>query len=255
MQTIRKLNCQPPICALDRNVSLNVTSQKSGISDGDEPKTTVNGINSLRDDWKTNGQGRRVNVNPALTNAKGPRMADSFPKRILPDLEGKIGELRKLRFWSKVDIRGANDCWDWQSSLNTSGYGRFKIASYKTVIASRFALISETGQEPIGMLVLHSCDRPRCCNPNHLRFGTVADNNQDKTKRGRNRGSDQKGFANTGVKISQTELEQIIAGLKERKNNCEIAQEIGTVGHAMVSRIRVGKSWQAEAAALGWNPA
>ena len=38
---------------------------------------------------------------------------------------------------------------------------------------------------PEGMYVLHACDTPGCCNPNHLRIGTAADNANDRESRGR----------------------------------------------------------------------
>src|SRR5690242_17377686 len=106
-------------------------------------------------------------------------MADAFPKKILPLLEGKIGELRMMRFWSKIDMRGPDECWEWQASTNKNGYGKFKVASYTNATASRVALIGTRQQEPDGLLVLHHCDNPKCCNPSHLYFGTVADNARD----------------------------------------------------------------------------
>lgn len=43
-----------------------------------------------------------------------------------------------------------------------------------------------SGQDvPDGMHILHSCDNPRCCNPEHLRIGTHQDNMNDKVSRGR----------------------------------------------------------------------
>lgn len=129
-------------------------------------------------------------------------MADALPKKILPMLEGKIGELRIMRFWSKVDMRGPDECWKWQASLTTSGYGRFKIASYTQVTASRMALICTANEEPFGLCVLHTCDNPPCCNPAHLYFGTVADNARDKTERGRHRTGDQSGAKNGAAKLS-----------------------------------------------------
>ena len=36
------------------------------------------------------------------------------------------------------------------------------------------------------MLICHSCDNPRCCNPNHLFVGSALDNNHDRQMKGRN---------------------------------------------------------------------
>lgn len=201
---------------------------------------------------KRAGKSAPTDSSPVQKTCVGGFMADSFPKRILPFLEGKIGELRKMRFWSKVDMRGPDECWDWQAGLTSTGYGRFKIASYTTVIASRFALISHTGKEPTGMLVLHNCDRPVCCNPHHLRFGTAAENTKDMVTRGRTHNGSQSGLNNGNAKLNEEQLQQIIEGFRARKSNCEIAKEIGVVSHSMISRIRVGRSWQTEAAKLGW---
>jgi hypothetical protein len=35
------------------------------------------------------------------------------------------------------------------------------------------------------MSVLHKCDEPACCRPDHLFLGTIADNNWDMTAKGR----------------------------------------------------------------------
>lgn len=88
-----------------------------------------------------------------------------------------------MSFWSKVNIKDRNSCWEWMASCHKFGYGWFRITG-KTYLAHRLALIFTTGE--MGKLqVLHSCDNPKCCNPNHLRWGTQKENIQDCIKRGR----------------------------------------------------------------------
>lgn len=168
-------------------------------------------------------------------------------------LKGREGRLRIMRFWSKVDMRGPDDCWEWQASLNTSGYGRFKLASYVDITAARLALIISTKSEPQGMLALHSCDNPPCCNPHHLRWGTVQDNSDDMKARGRSYNGEQQGFSNSGCKLTPEQFAQIIEGFRAGLNNKQIANGL-PVDHSLVSRIRRGRSWAKQAAELGWSP-
>lgn len=176
---------------------------------------------------------------------------DSLP--ILHLLAGRDGQARIERFWSLVDMRGPDECWDWQGSINTSGYGRFKAASYTTIIAHRFSLVAHTRTDFTDLLALHSCDRPRCVNPAHLRWGTVQDNSDDMVARGRQGVADRAGFANGACKLQPEHLAQIVAGLQYGLNNKQIAEDL-PVDHALISRIRRGRSWAKEAAALGWKP-
>lgn len=178
-------------------------------------------------------------------------MADAFPKKILPLLKGKIGGPRKERFWSKVDIRGLNECWEWQAARHGRGYGSFKIAGYETVTASRMALISHEMREPDGLHVLHTCDNPPCCNPAHLYFGTVAQNNADKSGRGRNRTGDQSCANNGASKLTEDQVELIVSRFRRGMNNKQIAADL-PVGHAMVSKIRRGHMWRPVLERLGW---
>lgn len=94
-------------------------------------------------------------------------------------------------FWSKVEVkpdrlkRGL--CWNWRASVDRWGYGQFKpVFGASPLRAHRVAWEIWSGQDvPDGMHILHSCDNPRCCNPEHLRIGTHQDNMNDKVSRGR----------------------------------------------------------------------
>jgi len=88
------------------------------------------------------------------------------------------------RFWSKVDVRGPNDCWLWIGQMTHRGYGCFKLNGFLKG-AHRVAFELSVGPIPDGMWVLHHCDCPRCVNPAHLFIGTAADNTADMMNKGR----------------------------------------------------------------------
>lgn len=179
-------------------------------------------------------------------------MAAHATIRILPQLQSPRGAGIIERFNNLVDQRGSDECWPWLASTK-AGYGRFKISSYETVIASRVALVLASGQEHLDLHALHACDNPPCCNPAHLRWGTADDNMADKTERDRWRGGDQSGARNGAAKLDEAGLARVVRGLKIGLNNKQIAADL-PISHAMVSKIRLGQMWREQAAALGWVP-
>jgi hypothetical protein len=180
-------------------------------------------------------------------------MADPYPKKILPLLEGEAGALRIDRFWAKVDRRGPDECWEWQGSRHGRGYGTFKIASYETVTSSRMALICTKREEPAGLHALHRCDNPPCCNPAHLYFGTVRENIEDKLRRGRNRAGNQSGANNGAAKLTEDQVALIVERLRKGWGNTRIAADL-PVSDSMVSLIRLGRMWRSTTEKLGWVP-
>lgn len=95
----------------------------------------------------------------------------------------------KAHFWSNVDIRPDPEaCWEWKLSRNIrrGGYGTFYV-SCKPMRAHRAAYQFTFGEIPSGLVVLHKCDNPPCCNPNHLSLGTLKDNSLDCIAKGRHK--------------------------------------------------------------------
>jgi hypothetical protein len=178
-------------------------------------------------------------------------MANFTTKKILSLLEGESGAYRLKRFWAKVERGDPDACWNWTASLTTGGYGRFKLTPYEMALASRVALIAHTHSEPAGLMALHTCDNPRCCNPGHLYFGTHQDNMDDKVARGRCYNGDQRGALNGRSKLSVEQLELVIKRLRAGWTNTAIAADL-PITHGMVSLIRRGKMWKRDAEALGW---
>lgn len=92
------------------------------------------------------------------------------------------------RFWRKV-IRGSGDeCWGWSGGTTNDGYGYLTLGrehSHRKMVAHRFSYELANGPIPDGLLVLHSCDNPPCCNPDHLRLGTQSDNMFEMASKGR----------------------------------------------------------------------
>lgn len=79
------------------------------------------------------------------------------------------------RFWPKVDIRGPDDCWPWNSSHTRRGYGIFSTSvdgKGHGTPAHRVAFQLSGGVIPPGHTVDHvkerGCVLRDCCNPRHL---------------------------------------------------------------------------------------
>lgn len=85
-------------------------------------------------------------------------------------------------FWKRVDRSG--ECWLWLRYVNRWGYGRLYWDG-RMQLAHRVAWQLTNGKITDGLLVLHDCDNPLCCNPAHLRLGTNADNIADMVQKGR----------------------------------------------------------------------
>lgn len=87
-------------------------------------------------------------------------------------------------FWTRVEVKEKNDCWPWKESLNRDGYGRARIDGIPKM-AHRIAYELKTGKNIDGLVAMHICDNPKCCNPSHLVLGTHADNQKDKFAKNR----------------------------------------------------------------------
>lgn len=90
---------------------------------------------------------------------------------------------QKLEFfgWDMID-----DCWIWRGRVNTDGYGVFKHHQ-KILRAHHESLKLKEARPSRKHNALHTCDTPRCINPDHLWWGTQRENIADMQAKGRGR--------------------------------------------------------------------
>jgi len=84
---------------------------------------------------------------------------------------------------SKRKISG--ECWIWTGAVNQWGYGQTAWQHRHTMVHRVAACLWKKFDITSQLKVCHSCDQPRCFNPDHLWFGTDADNSRDCTAKGR----------------------------------------------------------------------
>lgn len=149
------------------------------------------------------------------------------------------------RFWTKVDSQGGDvtPCWEWKGTRHKNGYGLFYMPDLKRkVVAHRIAYALHYGPFDRSLVVMHMCDNRGCCNPSHLRLGTIADNNRDRSSKGRGREARQWGASNPRSKLSEEMVLQIRTLAAEGITQIEIAAKFD-VKQPQVSRLVRGVSW------------
>ena len=89
------------------------------------------------------------------------------------------------RLLAKLVI-SSSGCWEFQGCRLKSGYGKISVTRSKPAFAHRVAYEQMVGPIEDGLFVLHRCDNPSCCRPDHLFLGTAKENWNDARAKGRN---------------------------------------------------------------------
>lgn len=142
-------------------------------------------------------------------------------------------------FWRKVERGAPNECWRWLGGLDRDGYGRAFMHS-KKYVAHRLAYELAI-KAPGKSLVLHSCDNPQCCNPAHLRLGTVQDNIRDKVRRRRTTA----GTRNGRAILTEEDIGKMRRNYSpEKRGDAANAARAFGISHCHAMNILRNKRWQ-----------
>ena len=144
----------------------------------------------------------------------------------------------KARFLAKVAEPDENGCHLWTAYTNKGGYGRFHYLG-RMVGAHRYA--AGMLDWPPSIKTRHTCNVRACVNPEHLTFGTQADNIRDRDEAGRQ--ARQKGVDHGGAKLTEEQVIEIrsryaAGGVFQRA----LAAEYG-VSQSVISEIVRRVSW------------
>ncbi len=144
------------------------------------------------------------------------------------------------RFWDRVKISGTDECWEWQGAAGAGGYGNVKRGGVK--VGAHIIALELHQKKPVTQKVLHSCDRPLCCNPNHLREGTQKENVADSIRRGR-RTQVFQGSKHYKAILTEADIPKIRALIAQKIPLSKIA-DLFHVGKGTISHIKSDRSWR-----------
>jgi hypothetical protein len=170
-----------------------------------------------------------------------------------------LTEQEQVRFWKKVNQHGPiavgmdSPCWDWKASVQRRGYGQFKLSN-GVFRSHRISWFLINGQLPVNLFLCHRCDRPICCNPDHLFAGTNLDNMRDAWSKGRYARGDRHGAVlhpescprgenRPFSKLNSDFVREIRLRRASGEGNNFLAREFG-VSSSIVSELVRFKSWR-----------
>lgn len=136
-------------------------------------------------------------------------------------------DLLRMTIMNKTVV-SERGCWEWQGAKHSFGYG-VMMRQRKRLSLHRLSHELWVGPIPKGMVVRHKCDNPCCVNPNHLIYGTQADNMADVAERGRH-----------GAKKMTAEQ---VAEIRASAEPTSVLAERYGVGVMSINRARRGATW------------
>lgn len=139
-----------------------------------------------------------------------------------------------------------SECTEHTQKGNRGGYGKTKVNG-RVYTLHRLAYAKAIGVDITAIadvVVRHTCDNPRCINPEHLLGGTQADNIRDKVERGRCRTLSGEESPSSRLTWAQVQLirTRYVPRCKVHGTRA-LAREFG-VDHSVISQIVNNHLWR-----------
>lgn len=165
------------------------------------------------------------------------------PKFADRNFEPKYQEL----FWSKVWVKGIDECWPWQRACRHAGRVAIPVSSYfvynglgsidrRTTNARTLAAILTGLLDPEGDTYVPPCKDPLCCNPLHIAQALLGPHNHHRRK-GRPRADDV--VDDTGERYNSlyaVSTNRTVRGEKQKDEFLEVLRPL-TQGKTVVLRM------------------
>jgi len=130
------------------------------------------------------------------------------------------------------------NCWEWNKALFKDGYGQMQEGG-KSQRAHIVSFRAFKGNVQKGMQVCHTCDNPKCVNPEHLFLGTHQDNMNDRCIKGRTAS----GARNGNSKLNEAQV-SIIRLLREFGYEQQRVATYFDISIITISRIHRKVAWK-----------
>lgn len=144
----------------------------------------------------------------------------------------------KVSFFEQALQSNTDDCIDWPFGKRGDGYGRTYLTGNDEgahVYVCRLA----HGEKPLDKEeVAHTCGRPICINPKHLRWASGAENQADRILHG----THDRGERNVRSKLTDDAVREI-RRLRGVETQLELARRFGVSG-PIISKVQTGKTWR-----------
>ncbi|MCC7061058.1 MAG: HNH endonuclease, partial [Burkholderiaceae bacterium] len=134
-------------------------------------------------------------------------------------------------------VNKTDSCWVWTGALLKTGYGSIRV-NHKSERAHRISYVLTHGSIPEGAILRHSCDNPRCVNPDHLISGTKRENTLDAIERGQH----VTGERHKNAKLTAADVVTIRYALATGTTGRELAAKY-KVDAKTISNIKLNKKW------------